>query len=118
MSTEPVEENISDAPQPEGDDPVEPDPIPDPEPTPEPEPEPTPPPEAPDLPDNPIVFQPAKWYSVTWTCRTAGCPNLNIVGEIGLVYSNAGIVRVFDAACGRDTTILSAVLLDPQPEMS
>lgn len=86
---------------------------------PDPEPEPSdPPPPPPPAPSEPLTFQPAMWYSVDWTCKTVGCVNENTVGTDPLVYSNAGTVRIVCGPCGKDTTLLAATLLDPQPEMS
>jgi hypothetical protein len=88
-------------------------------------PDPTPaPPPAPDLPDSPIVFEPATWYEVESVCLTADkgdgepCINLNVSATDSMVYSNAGNPLIGCGICGRLRTILSASKLDPQPEMS
>jgi hypothetical protein len=51
-------------------------------------------------------------------CITVTCPNLNTTTTEPMVYSNAGTIRMICGVCGKDRKILSAVRLDPQPEMS
>lgn len=65
-----------------------------------------------------IEYEPATFYSATVTCRTPGCQNEGIVISVPMVYSNNGdpkLVRVQDSYCGKDTVILTATKLDPQP---
>lgn len=95
-------------------------PAPDPETPPGPEPdqptEPEPAPPAP-VPDQ-IVWEPRTWYEITYACRTPDCPNLNIVGYAPMFYSNDGQlknIRVVDSVCGKDSMIVTATKLDPQP---
>lgn len=94
-------------------DPLNPD-APDPQPT-EPEPNPTPL-DPPLQPEQPITYQPYMWYSATVTCHTTTCPTYNVVQDIPLLYSNAGTVNVVCGRCGKHDTVLTATLLDPQPE--
>lgn len=109
------EQNPQDTP-PDDSNPIPPDPEP-PEPEPEETPEPTPPVPVGDA----LVWEPRTWYSITYACRTPGCPNENVVGSAPMFYSNNGetkYIRVVDAAdgaCGKDSVILTATKLDPQP---
>lgn len=96
------------------DDPVPTDPPVTPEPGPDPDPGTTPPPPVGDT----IVWEPATWYSITYACRTAGCPNENIANSAPMFYSNDGQpknIRVVDSECNKDSKILTAAKLDPQP---
>lgn len=111
MSSEPeyIEETAA-----EGNSPVDPPPTPD-----EPPPaEDTPPPPPPPDPTEPITVDPATWYEVESVCITVTCPNLNTTTVESMVYSNAGTIRMICGVCSKDRKILSAVRLDPQPEMS
>ncbi|MFD8777514.1 hypothetical protein [Streptomyces sp. NPDC059916] len=86
-----------------------------PEPPIDPDPGPTPDPIPP--PTEPIVYQPYMWYSATWTCRTVGCVNENLEFDVPMLYSNNGTnVGVFCGRCNKKGLILTATLLDPQPE--
>lgn len=94
--------------------PVVTDPPIDPETQPDPEPDPTPPPPTGDV----ITWEAATWYSITYACRTVGCPNENVVYSAPMFYSNDGQaknIRVFDNECRKDSVILTATKLDPQP---
>jgi hypothetical protein len=77
------------------------------------EPEPTPEPD----PDPP-VFQPYLYYKVTARDDTETCVNYLKVFEFAQCYSNNGIVRIICAKCRHDMRLLTAELLDPQPEVS
>ncbi|WP_055694104.1 hypothetical protein, partial [Streptomyces prasinopilosus] len=87
-------------------------------------PEPNEPPPAPELPSSPLTFEPATWYSIDNVCLTQDmgggqpCPHLNTVVTEPLVYSNGGQPLIVCWPCNRRRTFLSAVKLDPQPEMS
>ncbi|GAA3153306.1 hypothetical protein ACFQ0X_44210 [Streptomyces rectiviolaceus] len=87
------------------------------EPEPEPEPEPTPPAPVGDT----LTWEPRTWYSITYACRTVGCRYENHVGSAAMFYSNNGdpkYIRVncsSDDGCGKDSVILTADKLDPQP---
>lgn len=67
-----------------------------------------------------IEFEPSKWYAVTVRDDTEGCSNAGREFEVNPLYSNAGTatVHVECGLCRQDMTIVSATLLDPQPEMS
>lgn len=78
----------------------------------------TPPPPStePPLQPEPYTFQPYMWYSGTSACATNTCRNYNIVQEVPMFYSNNGTnVVIYCGLCSKRATILSAVLLDPQP---
>lgn len=83
--------------------------------------EPTPP--APDLPPAPVVFEPGMFYAVESVCTTEDtgdgtpCPNLNTTTTEPEIYSNAGNVIMICGLCGKQRPILSAVKLDPQPDL-
>lgn len=67
-------------------------------------------------------FEPAKYYEVTARDNNPDCPNyFEDSGEIFTVpefYSNAGTnCYVQCGRCGKHMEILTAVLLDPQPEV-
>lgn len=104
----------SEATEEEPGDPIDPQPT-DPDPAPDPDP----------VPDTPsgdtLVWEPYTWYSITYACLTAGCPNQNIVRSAPMFYTNDGQtknIRVVDAssdACGKDCKILTAAKLNPQP---
>jgi hypothetical protein len=65
-----------------------------------------------------VEFEPAMWYDATTQCLTPTCPNLDKIWDINPLYSNAGNdVRVVCGLCSNDMTILTATLLDPQPEV-
>lgn len=87
----------------------------------DPEPEPTPDPTPPVPVGDTLTWEPQTWYSITYACRTAGCPNENVVGSAPMFYSNDGqtknirVVDAADGACGKDCVILTADKLDPQP---
>ncbi|MFF0009576.1 hypothetical protein ACFYQT_39980 [Streptomyces tibetensis] len=87
------------------------------EPEPEPEEEAAPPPPEETL-GLAVTVEPSTWYEVTSVCATQTCPNLNTATTEPLVYSNAGTIRMVCGLCGKFRPILSAVKLDPQPEMS
>ncbi|MET9479889.1 hypothetical protein [Streptomyces sp. NPDC006638] len=79
--------------------------------TPTPETDPVP---APDPP----VFQPGMYYRVTARDTNPHCTNFEGLFVIAECYSNGGHPRVVCGLCGKDMTLLSGVLLDPQPEVS
>jgi hypothetical protein len=82
------------------------------------EPAPTDPPPPVDPPTEPIQYQPNMYYSGTWTCTTAGCPNQNQTLPVDILYSNDGNpahIGVFCGRCNKPGLILTATLLDPQP---
>lgn len=70
-------------------------------------------------PDPPVpTFQPYLFYKVTARDDTATCVNAGRVFAFAEVYSNGGAVRISCARCRRDMRLLTAELLDPQPEVS
>lgn len=75
------------------------------------EPEPLP------VPD-PIVFQPAMYYSAVARDDNPDCANYAETFEIPELYSNGGRPIVECGRCRKPMTIMSATLLDPQPEVS
>lgn len=90
----------------------------------EPQLETPPPPPPPPLPPAPLTFEPATYYAITSVCVTADtgdgtpCPNLNTTTTEPMIYSNAGAITMICGPCGKKRTILEAVKLDPQPEVS
>lgn len=64
------------------------------------------------------VFEPAKWYDVTARDDNEACGNAGREFEVNPCYSNGGIVVVECGLCRQSMTLVSAVLLDPQPEVS
>ncbi|MER6531147.1 hypothetical protein [Streptomyces sp. NPDC001508] len=63
------------------------------------------------------VFEPAKYYSVTARDNNPACRNFEDVFDVPYFYSNAGSnCSVQCGVCGQRMEILTAVLLDPQPE--
>ncbi|MGW5582790.1 hypothetical protein [Streptomyces sp. NPDC003857] len=66
----------------------------------------------------PVSFEPATWYDVIARDDNEACSNNGQEFEVNPMYSNDGIhVRVECGLCRQDMTIVSATLLDPQPEM-
>jgi hypothetical protein len=66
-----------------------------------------------------IVFQPALYYSVTARDDNPGCENSGSGQEfvVDPCYSNGGTVIVECGLCKTVMTLVSATLLDPQPEI-
>ncbi|KUN34840.1 hypothetical protein [Streptomyces longwoodensis] len=65
-----------------------------------------------------IVFEPGKFYDVTVKDVTEACVNFNETFDVPELYSNAGTnVNVTCGRCKKPMVIISATLLDPQPEM-
>ena len=65
-----------------------------------------------------ITFEPALWYDVTARDDNEACANFGKTFEVNPCYSNAGTVVIQCGLCKHNMTIVSATLLDPQPEMS
>ncbi|MEW2402120.1 hypothetical protein [Streptomyces sp. NPDC046862] len=75
-------------------------------------------------------IEPGTYYDVTVRCNTRTlpnqqgqgdpqpCPNYERVWDVTEVYSNAGQLRVQCGLCQKDTEILTATKMDPQPEVS
>ncbi|MFJ3248447.1 hypothetical protein [Streptomyces sp. NPDC086782] len=65
------------------------------------------------------VFEPSKFYDAVVRCSTETCPNsLKEPVPVTELYSNGGIPGIQCGLCNRSMKILSAVLMDPQPELS
>jgi hypothetical protein len=63
------------------------------------------------------VFEPALWYAVVARDDNETCTNFGKEFEVNPCYSNGGIVVIECGLCRQHMTLVSAVLLDPQPEM-
>lgn len=66
----------------------------------------------------PPVLEPAKWYAITVRDVNPDCPNYEKVFDVPEAYSNGGTMHIVCGVCGQDMQLLTAVLLDPQPEVS
>ncbi|MFJ5176727.1 hypothetical protein ACIP68_23180 [Streptomyces griseoviridis] len=65
-----------------------------------------------------LVFDPQTWYSATVRDNNEECRNYLKTFTIGQLYSNDGhYVLVQCGVCGDPMEILTAVRLDPQPEI-
>ncbi|MER6435414.1 hypothetical protein ABT275_03495 [Streptomyces sp. NPDC001185] len=65
-----------------------------------------------------ITFLPALWYVVTARDDNQECENAGETFEINPCYSNGGKVIAECGLCSKPMTLVSATLLDPQPQMS
>lgn len=66
-----------------------------------------------------ITFEPAKWYDVTARDDNENCEqNYGRDFEVTPCYSNGGTVVIQCGLCHHNMTLVSAVLLNPQPEIS
>jgi hypothetical protein len=66
-----------------------------------------------------VTFQPALYYAVTARDNNEACPNFDKTFEVNPFYSNAGTnCYVQCGLCHQNMEILTATLLDPQPEVS
>jgi hypothetical protein len=67
-----------------------------------------------------IVLQPSMWYAATAQHDdNPDCPNTGKMFEFNPLYSNAdGDPRIRCGICQHAMTLLTATLLDPQPEFS
>lgn len=65
-----------------------------------------------------ITFEPAKWYDVTARDDNEACANYGKDFEVNPCYSNAGTVVIQCGVCKQNMAIVSATLLDPQPEVA
>lgn len=66
-----------------------------------------------------VTFEPAKWYAVTARDDNPDCRNSGKEFEVNPFYSNAGTNCFVECGlCRQKMTIISATLLDPQPELS
>jgi hypothetical protein len=67
---------------------------------------------------NDVMFEPALWYSVTARDDNEACDNSGKEFVVDPCYSNGGIVVIQCGLCRQGMEIISATLLDPQPEVS
>lgn len=66
-----------------------------------------------------VTFQPALYYAVTARDNNEACRNYDTTWDVNPFYSNDGIhCYVQCGICGQRMEILTATLLDPQPEVS
>ena len=66
-----------------------------------------------------VTFEPAKYYEVTARDNNEACTNADKTFTVPMFYSNAGTnCFVQCGICGQHMEILTATLLDPQPEVS
>lgn len=67
-----------------------------------------------------VTFQPALYYEVTAQDLNSDCINYEQVFTVAEFYSNAGGTTCYVQCgrCGQHMEILTATLLDPQPEVS
>lgn len=66
-----------------------------------------------------VAFEPAKWYEVAARDANKDCRNVGEIFTLNPVWSNDGIhVGVQCGVCGQPMEILTAGLLEPQPEFS
>lgn len=66
-----------------------------------------------------VTFQPALYYEVTARDNNEACENSGQTFTVPEFYSNAGVnCYVVCGKCGQRMEILTATLLDPQPEVS
>ncbi|MFJ9012356.1 hypothetical protein [Streptomyces canus] len=66
-----------------------------------------------------VTFQPALYYTVTARDNNEACSNSGQVFTVPEFYSNAGTnCFVQCGVCRQHMEILTATLLDPQPEVS
>lgn len=66
-----------------------------------------------------VTFQPSLYYAVTARDTNEACRNYDQVFDVPEFYSNDGIhCTVRCGVCRQLMEILTAVLLDPQPEVS
>jgi hypothetical protein len=68
--------------------------------------------------DGDLTFEPAMWYSVVARDDTEACINSGREFTVNPCYSNAGSVTIQCGRCHQLMTLVSAMLLDPQPEFS
>ena len=66
-----------------------------------------------------VTFQPALYYEITAQDMNPDCVNYEQIFTVSEFYSNAGTnCYVQCGRCGQHMEILTATLLDPQPEVS
>lgn len=66
-----------------------------------------------------VTFQPGMYYEVTAQDNNPDCRNYGQTFDVPQFYSNDGVhCSVTCGVCGQQMEILTATLLDPQPEVS
>lgn len=65
-----------------------------------------------------LVFEPAMYYSATARDDNPACVNYGTLWTVAELYSNDGVPGVVCGRCGQPMSIMSATLLDPQPDYS
>jgi hypothetical protein len=65
-----------------------------------------------------LPIEPAMYYDVTVRDDTETCENFGKTFEVNPCYSNGGTFNIECGLCKQPMTIVSATLLDPQPEVS
>jgi hypothetical protein len=69
--------------------------------------------------DDITTFLPGMYYEVTARDNNPDCKNYDQTFDVPLFYSNAGTnCYVQCGLCGQHMEILTATLLDPQPEVT
>lgn len=64
------------------------------------------------------TFVPATYYAAVVQCLTETCPNYLKPIDVPELYSNGGTPGVQCGLCQHSMDIMSATVLDPQPEVS
>jgi hypothetical protein len=64
-----------------------------------------------------VTFQPGLWYAVTAKDDNEACENYDQEFVVDPCYSNGGLVVIKCGLCRVPMTLVSATLLDPQPQM-
>jgi len=66
-----------------------------------------------------VTFEPALYYEVTARDNNEACRNYELTFDVPQFYSNDGVhCSVQCGVCAQPMEILTATLLDPQPEVS
>jgi hypothetical protein len=66
-----------------------------------------------------IVFEPGKYYAAVVRCITETCENYGQPPfDVAELYSNAGTPSIQCGLCQQSMEIVSAILIDPQPELA
>lgn len=62
-----------------------------------------------------LTYLPAMYYAAVARDDNPACVNYNTLWDIPEMYSNGGVPSVICGRCSQPMSIMSAVLLDPQP---
>ncbi|MFD3456836.1 hypothetical protein ACFWVC_32255 [Streptomyces sp. NPDC058691] len=65
-----------------------------------------------------IAFEPSRFYDAVVQCLTEMCENYLKAIDVTELYSNGGTPGIECGLCQHRMEVLSATLMDPQPEMS